>query len=693
MENLFEKSLSNEFNTLSKNEIIDKEIPKFIIDNLNSSFPLREYQKEAIARFIYYYENYIYKKSPVQLLYHMATGSGKTLIMASLILYLYKKGYRKFLFFVNQTNIIEKTKDNFLNKTSSKYLFYENIIFDNRKIRVNEVDNFQAVNEDDINIVFSTVQGLHFNMNNPKENSVTYEDFTDERIVMISDETHHINALTKSKLSKDDQREIRSWEGTVNRIFNQNRDNILLEFTATVELEHPKVLEKYYDKIIYEYSLKEFRLDGFSKEVNVLQADLSDEDRMLQAIILSQYRRKIAEKNGIYLKPVVLMKSRVIKESEESEKIFSELMRNLKNKDIIRIKERTVSEVIKDAFDYFEENDITMDNLVKELKEDFSDERCISVNSKNQSEEKQLIVNSLEDKENEIRIIFVVHMLNEGWDVLNLFDIVRLYDTRDARHGKPGKTTISEAQLIGRGARYFPFEWNENGSRFKRKFDEEPDNEMRIIEELYYHSAHNPRYIQEIRQALIDTGILPERTREIKLRVKDSFKRSGFWDKGLIFLNQQFKDTREDIFSLNDADIKRRYEYHLLTGYSTEGSIFEERLDLMPEDKMETYKIIDFGENVIRKGLNVIEFYKFSNLKKYFPNLSSISEFINSDKYISNVLVDVKGRKSQVENQEEKLEITLFVLSKIADEIEKGYSEFKGSKTFEPKKVSSLCKR
>ena len=29
---------------------------------------------------------------------------------------------------------------------------------------------------------------------------------------------------------------------------------------------------------------------------------------------------------------------------------------------------------------------------------------------------------------NGIRAIFAVDMLNEGWDVLNLYDIVRLYD-------------------------------------------------------------------------------------------------------------------------------------------------------------------------------------------------------------------------------------------------------------------------
>ena len=51
---------------------------------------------------------------------------------------------------------------------------------------------------------------------------------------------------------------------------------------------------------------------------------------------------------------------------------------------------------------------------------------------------------------------FAVDMLNEGWDVLNLFDIVRLYDTRDGKVTKngfvAGSTTNAEKQLIGRGA-------------------------------------------------------------------------------------------------------------------------------------------------------------------------------------------------------------------------------------------------
>ena len=82
--------------------------------------------------------------------------------------------------------------------------------------------------------------------------------------------------------------------------------------------------------------------------------------------------------------------------------------------------------------------------------------------------------------------------LNEGWDVLNLFDIVRLYNTRDASKNIPGQTTISEAQLIGR--EQDTIHLNIIMRKFKRKFDNDLENEMRICETLHYHCSYNPRY-------------------------------------------------------------------------------------------------------------------------------------------------------------------------------------------------------
>ncbi|GAG54436.1 unnamed protein product, partial [marine sediment metagenome] len=286
----------------------------------------------------------------------------------------------------------------------------------------------------------------------------------------------------------------------VGRILNANPKNILLEFTATIDLSNPNIHDKYKDKIIYQYDLKQFRLDKYSKEIEVLQADFDSIDRALQAVILSQYRRKIAEKHKIKLKPVILFKSNYVnppKQREENKIVSKEFkdkflnkIKNLHTEDVDKFRE-SQSGTIQEAFEYFDANEITTENLIREIQNDFEETKCLSVDSNEDKERNQVLVNSLEAKDNEIRAVFAVEMLNEGWDVLNLFDIVRLYNTRDAREGRPGKTTMSEAQLIGRGARYFPFQLDAAQDKYKRKFDEDVDNKLRILEQLFYHSAYN----------------------------------------------------------------------------------------------------------------------------------------------------------------------------------------------------------
>jgi type III restriction enzyme len=88
-----------------------------------------------------------------------------------------------------------------------------------------------------------------------------------------------------------------------------------------VDLGHEAIRAKYRDKILYDYSLRQFREDGYSKDIELRQADLPPEARMMQAMVLSQYRRKVAEAHGLHCKPVILMKSKTIKESGDNEAV------------------------------------------------------------------------------------------------------------------------------------------------------------------------------------------------------------------------------------------------------------------------------------------------------------------------------------------------------------------------------------
>jgi len=671
-------------------EFYKSRVPKYIYSNLRNGYGQRPYQQEAFGRFIFYWNEYHERPKgvPTQLLYHMATGSGKTLIMAGLIINLYEKGYRNFLFFVNSTNIIDKTRDNFFNTQSSKYIFSDAISIGDKRIRIKEVDNFQAANQDDINIVFSTIQGLHSQLNTPKENCLTYDDFEDKKIVLISDEAHHTNVETKkeSELSAEEKVEIISWEGTVNRIFNSNRDNILLEFTATLDLSVPEIKSKYNDKLLYDYPLRQFRIDGYSKEVKVLQADSSPFDRALQGVLLSQYRRKLFEKYKKLIKPVILFKSKTIKESKDFLTEFATGIKNLKVSDLEKLKKLKNDKVIERIFQYLEVNNITLENLITELKEEFSEEKLISINSKDESEQKQLAVNSLEDETNEYRAVFAVDKLNEGWDVLNLFDIVRLYDSRDARDGRPGKTTMAEAQLIGRGARYCPFQITAKQPFFERKFDDDITNELRVCEELYYHSAYNPRYIQELNIALEEIGIKAKQTIERPIKLKNEFKETPFYKSGFLFLNEQQKYSREDIFSLTSTLIEQTHKVALKTGYTKSSIAFSSSKTTQFERQEKEYKLSDFGEHIIRKAINRLEFYEFNNLKKLLPNLKSVSEFITSNNYLGKIKLDVAGLPEQISNlsPREKLDAAVKVLEDISIVLASNKIEFKGSKEFKP---------
>jgi type III restriction enzyme len=640
----------NEILKLNDAQFYRSNVPDFIYSNLRSIFIPRPYQQEAFGRFVFYWERQREKNTPTQLLFHMATGSGKTLIMAGLIIFLFQKGYRNFLFFVNSTNIVEKTKDNFFNPASSKYLFADSISIGGKQIEIKEVDNFQSSDEGGINIVFSTIQGLHSKLNTPRENSLTYEDFQDNKIVFISDEAHHINAETKKKnLPLEEKENILSWEQTVNRIFNSNIENVLLEFTATVDFSLPEIFEKYRNKLLFDYPLKQFRLDGYSKEVKLLQSGLLPFDRAFQGILLSQYRKKIFEKNKKYIKPVILFKSRTIKESEAFFVEFESKMKRLEVADLKKNQHSQNDSVIRNIFKFLQSNQVSLDDFVEELKDDFSPEKLISVNSKNESEQKQWAINSLEREENLYRSVFAVDKLIEGWDVLNLFDIVCLYDTK-ATDRKPVKTTMAEAQLIGRGARYCPFQITDAQPYFKRKFDNNPDHELKIGEELFYHCGYNPVYIRELNDALIQIGI----------KSKD--------DKQKIIVQKNKKEKRPDAKLILSKLIAQPFVIILKNRHSVSADPFDSKGLALSESAEREYNFSEVSEPMVRKAINQSDFCHFANLKKMFPDLNSISQWIHSSDYLNKIKIRVLENKNSVEplTAKEKLGIVVKVLDEIS---------------------------
>lgn len=625
----------------------------------------------------------------------MATGSGKTLIMAGLILYLYKKGYRNFLFFVNLSNIVQKTKENFLNKISSKYLFSEKITIDGEKVPIKEVANFQYCDNNAINICFTTTQGLHSDMWSVKENSLSIDDFANQKVVFISDEAHHLNADTK-KMNKDEEESYRSWEYTVHRIFGANRENVLLEFTATCDIKNPSIKAEYENKIIFDYPLYKFRADRYSKEIKTLRSDLAVEDRALQALILSQYRYKVFQDYRQNVKPVVFFQSRLVKDNANNMDKIINMVKNLTGDKIRNLFEQSSSEIIDEANKYFVKNKISYDELASELKDDFSEKHCISANDNNDVENKQIILNSLEDKSNPYRAIFAVDKLNEGWDVLNLFDIVRLYETRDGRNGIPGKTTMKEAQLIGRGARYCPFKVSEEQEKYQRKYDNDIDNPLRICETLYYHCWNEPRYISELHTALREIGIDLDKIVTKEYILKEEFKQDDLYKNGYVFVNKPILKSRNEVIGLLPSVRDKIFNISIATGRSGEDIIMDENSSQDNNPITFSYKttiseIAGINYVIVYKALCKYNIFKFNILKSYFPNLKSTKEFILDKNYLGNIKIHITS-KYETPTTDVLYYACFKVLGSIAESISSIKKTYEGSKEFTVEYVHDVFK-
>ncbi|MFH6643446.1 DEAD/DEAH box helicase family protein [Streptococcus suis] len=688
------------YDTVSRSGFKDfrTDLPDYLTKNLKH--PLRPYQQEAIGRYLHYKTDNN-RVIPEQVLYNMATGSGKTLLMAAIILEKYQQGERNFIFFVNNDNILTKTKDNFLESASGKYLFAEKIVMDGQIVTVREVTDFSDSRDDSINIVFTTIQKLHQDLNTPRENRLSYEQFKDISVVMLADEAHHLNAgLSKSE--KDDNT---SWTSTIEMIQKTAKKSSIFEFTATIDLTNPILAQKYEKSLLFKYDLKEFRLDKYSKDVLFHLVDGDVNHRMLQAIIISQYRKKIALKNGINLKPLVMFKSQKIAESQENLDAFLGLLDNLSLEDIQAQRELVLEmdkkfSILKKAFSYFETVGISDTDLVAELQEDFRKERLLLVDGKNKNKDSLNLLNTLEQSANEIRAIFAVDMLNEGWDVLNLFDIVRLYDTRDGKTTKngfvAGKTTNTEKQLIGRGARYYPFVIGDNlEEKYTRKFDNNENNELRVIEQLHYHSANNPKYISELKQVLRESGILESQNLvERELKLKDSFKNTRTYTDGLVWMNkrlsyeQMLGERQESLF--DTSFIPKSFEVKLPIQGVRDIEAFDEAMYVS-----ESLEVISFkfgkviGHNIVRAAINRNKKFTFDNLQKAFVALGSVSAFIDM---LADIDIRVESQYQMISDftPDDKLYITEKLLHVIEKDLIATEERYFGSEKFEQYKIKDL---
>ena len=599
--------------------------PDYIKHNLKHQ--LRDYQKQSL-----YNLNYTQKDDHVasrfnQLLFHMATGSGKTDVMAADILYFYHEfGYQNFLFVVNTNAVIAKTRENMLNVQSPKYLFSQPISIDGIQIELREVTHFPTNSEPGvIYLRLTTIQTLKNELNKPRENGLTYDDLKKQKLIILADEAHHFSAGTKSK---DDQKH-KSWEYVLDRIRQANKANRQLEFTATIDLNNELIYEKYRDKIIFQYDLKEFQNAGYSKKIARLQANADDNEKMLNAVLLSQYRKRMAIQAGVKdFKPVILFKSNRKDVSKAARDQFLTMMDRLTAEDLAQFiakqLQTTQSSTLRQAYTYYQTVD--MGSLVRELQRDFQPLNTIRVNDTSSDGilgdlNNFRNLNTLEEPSNPFRAIFAVAKLSEGWDVLNLYDIVRI-----GEQSITSKQTNSEAQLIGRGARYNPFVYDEKTS-FTRRFDHSSP-ELQILESLHYHTINDKKYIDNLTKSFEAMQLQVEDDKDFDIlttTVKKSFKKSDVYQYGKLYYN--------DVEDVPESEYNGLAKYGVPVAELPTVNIETATLEATAFDTqnvagMNETRLVKIDDALVKKAMARNPFFRFNTMKKYMPTLNSISEFM-----------------------------------------------------------------
>ncbi|MBT4315218.1 MAG: DEAD/DEAH box helicase family protein [Candidatus Magasanikbacteria bacterium] len=696
------------------------EISEYISNNLKYKF--FDWQKKAFENFLTFQaikekEN---PNSPTHLMFNMATGTGKTLVMASNILYYYQQGYRHFIFFVNQNNIVDKTENNFIDNTHNKYLFKEKIVINDKTVNIKKVESFSD-NPKEIEIKFTTIHKLYNDIHLQKENQTTLEDLHKKNIVMLADEAHHFNADTKKKdiqqeliatelkaSSNKDDIERKGWEHTViELILNKNgtkkrNKNVLLEYTATIPANE-QVAKKYEDKIIYKFTLKEFLSAGYTKEINLISSTLDKKQRILQALLFQWYRHKIALKNGIAnFKPVILFRSKTIDESKTDYEEFLTWTENLETKDFDFFK--VITNKIQDSKNLYEQGKSRTEQVLKFIKDEnikygeiadwikrsFTEKNTIITNSKTNktksektTEGQEKLLNSLEDKNNHIRAIFTVDRLTEGWDVLNLFDIVRLYQGQNTGGStkKTPEATTKEKQLIGRGVRYCPFTYNDK-IKNKRKFDDDLNNELRILEELFYYTYdEDSRYISHLKQELRKDGYIRDDKVIKTFALKKDFQDSDFYKNVKIWHNKQIDNPNRKKKTLDD--IKKDF----FVPYKIKGLEFnEQEIDFNNQEDLQRLSLSEKGlqtislkfknieKHIFQKAINIKakqenSLFQFEKLKKEL-DIESIDELQNDKLADFDVKIIVSKNKTYDDiSGEDKLGITIKFLDNIFAEL------------------------
>jgi len=535
------------------------QINNFEFVNKNLFFPMRDYKQEALFALQYFLnlsnDNY-FKKELIEdidgkkipfLGFEIATGAGKTSMIGSNMLYLYKKGYRDFMIITPNTFIYDKTIKNFT-LNDKKCIFSEEmplkvnlITGENYKDKTCEYDDGAEITI----YVFNIQKFFEKNSSSDKKqdessgvpytlrpleesfwkdgagNTIPFVDFLKKRrLIIFTDEAHHYQ-------------EEKSFE-----TIKQLNPEMVIEYTATA-LETSK--NKREQKIIYKYSIsqlieqkyaKTIRALGYSNihEISSNQVSEADKRKIFLSLLCHLVKRESLKEEKV--KPLMLIRARQIEHSKniidylqngliEDELILEEVL------EIIKSENSPITGVFLSIFKKMSDN---KEKLLKKISEIAKLSFRIDSDIKTEAG----VIEKWDNIEkNEYEIVVYVKSLDEGIDVSNIYLLTILSD-----NDSNVKNNIK--QIIGRGVRLY---------KEQREFDNE-NNLKKQAEMLYvicYKDRNFDSFIDEIRADL-----------ELS---KNQFDRDDNWNYQTVEDipdTEKLKDIEIDCLSILQKDKEKR---------------------------------------------------------------------------------------------------------------------------------------
>ncbi|GAA7033931.1 hypothetical protein HpCHC93_14420 [Helicobacter pylori] len=381
------------------------------------------------------------------------------------------------------------------------------------------------------------------------------------------------------------------------------------------------------------------------------------------------YKELLAQHHNIEsFKPCILFKSERIEDSKENQERFNAFLENLSPLDLENFFNHSRNAFFKDAKNFFDKQHYTP-NLAALLQTKFKKSVQINTNNEKELEKGMLLLNSLEDRQNPKRVIFSVDKLNEGWDVLNLFDIVRLKNKANK------KDTTKDAQLIGRGARYYPFSYNDlkpsSIEFYQRKFD--LFNPLSTLERLDYHAVYDSEFIAKLNNELQDLGLgFANEKQTIPLTPTKNLK---------CYYASNTKDKNKNLFNKDYTDpvgVKLESLHVPLFAFG----VHEKKVDFKEENKGDrTYYIPHTLDkiplNYFLKALN-LKNLDFKTLKKAFKKhaFNNKVEFI--EQYISHLKTNFH-KNQKFDDNKILLKLAVYVIENLKDTLLKEQDKYEVS--------------